>query len=151
MPLPPMLFWLASINVIVSGRGGSCEMWFSRITSSSSSARPANAFSSMLLISLAVKSILLSLSGERRKKKLVRSFSDIVTRYCHHQHIGHLRFTFTFLNPPRTSLVLYSNIFIKKGRHTHESEVRLVDLSDSVVACVEMSGVFGKRWYGVQP
>lgn len=68
MPLEPMLLWLASIKVMVSGRAGSCEIWFSRITSSSSSGRPINALSSTDVIALAVKSILFSLSGRRWKK-----------------------------------------------------------------------------------
>lgn len=35
-------------------------------------------------------------------------------------------------------------------KHTHEGEVGLVDLGDSVVAGVEVSGVFGERWHSIQ-
>lgn len=35
-------------------------------------------------------------------------------------------------------------------KHTHEGEVRLVDLGDFVVTGIEVSGVFGKRWYTIQ-
>ena len=35
-------------------------------------------------------------------------------------------------------------------KHTQEGEVGLVDLGDSVVAGVEVSGVFGKRWHTIQ-
>lgn len=38
-----------------------------------------------------------------------------------------------------------------KQKPTHEGEVGLVDLGDSVVSGVEVSGVFGKRWYAIQP
>lgn len=38
----------------------------------------------------------------------------------------------------------------KKKKHTHEGEVRFVDLGDSVVAGVEVGGVFGKGGYAVE-
>lgn len=38
----------------------------------------------------------------------------------------------------------------RKKKHTHEGEVRLVDLGDSVVAGVEVGGVFGKGGYAVE-
>lgn len=40
--------------------------------------------------------------------------------------------------------------FHSNGMHTHVGEVRLADLCDSVVAGVEVSGVFGQRWNTVQ-
>lgn len=40
--------------------------------------------------------------------------------------------------------------FHSTSKHTHEGEVGLVDLGDSVVAGIEVSGVFGKRWYTIQ-
>lgn len=41
--------------------------------------------------------------------------------------------------------------FHSARKPTHEGEVGLVDLGDSVVAGIEVSGVFGKRWYTIQP
>lgn len=116
-----MSLWLASIRLIVSGRAGSCEMWFSRITSSSSSGRPKKALSSMDVISLAVRSILFSLSGEKQPTCPLYIWSSI-------------------------PLIFDSCSF----RLTHEGEVGLVDLGDSVVAGVEVSGVFGKRRNTIQ-
>lgn len=112
--------WLASIRVMVSGRAGSCEIWFSRITSSSSSGSPKNAVSSMELILLAVKSILFSLSEKRWKRKKTQKIDH---------RVGHLH---------------------SDKEHTHEGEVRLVNLGDSVVTGVEVSGVFGDRWNTIQ-
>lgn len=42
------------------------------------------------------------------------------------------------------------NHFYTNRKHTHEGKVGLVDLGDSVVAGIEVSGVFGKRWYTIQ-
>jgi len=38
----------------------------------------------------------------------------------------------------------------KCPKRTHEGKVGLVDLGESVVACVEVSGLFGQRGHAVQ-
>lgn len=83
--------------------------------------------SSMDVISLAVRSILFSLSGRRRERKEKK----------------------TNIHPPlQTHLLKHSDI--QTFRLTHGGEVGLVDLGDSVVAGVEVCGVFGQWWYTVQ-
>lgn len=134
IPFEPTLLWLASIRVIVSGKDGSWEMWFSRITTSSSSGRPTKALSSMDVISLWVRSILFSLSEGRWENTSEETLFFIVTP----------TFKFAF----GSELILM--YFYSKWKHTHGGKVRLVDLFDSVVASIEVSGVFGERGHTIQ-
>lgn len=74
----------------------------------------------MALILLAVRSILFSLSERRWKRKKTQKIDH---------RVGHLR---------------------SDKERTHEREVGLVNLGDSVVTGVEVSGVFGDRWNTIQ-
>lgn len=66
----------------------------------------------------------------------------------------HIRRNSFFIVTPTFKFAFGSELilmcFYSKWKHTHGGKVRLVDLFDSVVASIEVSGVFGERGHTIQ-
>lgn len=81
-------------------------------------------------------SVCLKEGGKTHQRKLLF--------HCHSNIKIKLAFKFAFGSE------LIPMYFYSKWKHTHGGKVRLVDLFDSVVASIEVSGVFGERGHTIQ-